>query len=153
MSYRDRGLHVGSLRADVAYLTKEAHRTRAAFGCVPYRMKERKPHWYQLTGNAPGRPGVQLVEATITFKVGNASDPIWNGTALEVYQQQIQDNKIIGGKSFVTHPVVIWAEPRQNVEPHVGSDGPGLTAGGLADGAKSKPCWWTGDAEPGPGPE
>src|ERR1700730_9773866 len=36
-------------------------------GCVPYRMKERKPHWCQLTGNAPGRPGVQLVEATITF--------------------------------------------------------------------------------------
>jgi len=30
MSYRDRGLHVGSLRADVAYLTKEANRTRAA---------------------------------------------------------------------------------------------------------------------------
>ena len=29
-SYRDSGLHVGSLRADVAYFTKEANRTRAA---------------------------------------------------------------------------------------------------------------------------
>ena len=126
-------------------------------------MKERKPHWCQLTGNAPGRPGVQLVEATITFKVGNASDPIWNGTALEVYQQQIPDNKIIGGKSFaqtqtgngdvvywgvtnvtvVAHPVVIWAETRTNVELHVASDGPGLKTGGPCDEAKSNLCWWT----------